>query len=45
MASAGPVSAFALAGAAGVVAVLSVALRGKTLPAAPAIPAYAPAAA
>ena len=45
VASAGPVSAFALAGAAGVVAVLSVALRGKTLPAAPAIPAYAPAAA
>jgi hypothetical protein len=34
----GPVSAFAFAGAAGVVAVLSVALRGKTLPAAPAIP-------
>ena len=31
VASAGPVSAFALAGAAGVVAVLSAALRGKTL--------------
>jgi MFS family permease len=39
-ASAGPVSAFALAGAAGVVAVMTSTLRGKTLPSAPAIPAY-----
>jgi MFS family permease len=44
VASAGPVSAFALAGAAGVVAVLTAALRGKTLPSPPAILACAVAA-
>jgi hypothetical protein len=32
VANAGPVGAFALAGAAGVVAVVTAALRGKTLP-------------